>query len=154
MTANKVKVRKIDEDESQMDDDENSTMNLTFKIAAQFLSSNQCGRLAQARLIYPRKTLDFFFSSNDCKQSQSPKNWWRWISDGWWWKNLSWIFHLKLLHNFFHQISGDSWQGHALSISRKCRIFFLVKWRQTKSKSEKFMMMTKSIMNLSIDITR
>jgi len=72
MTANKVKVRKIDEDESQMDDDENSTMNLTF--AAQFLSSNQCGRLAQARLIYPRKTLDFFFSSNDCKQSQSPKN--------------------------------------------------------------------------------
>ena len=74
MTTNKVKVRKIDEDESQMDDDENSTMNLTFKIAAQFLSSNQCGRLAQARLIYPRKTLDFFFSSNDCKQSQSPKN--------------------------------------------------------------------------------
>jgi len=51
-----------------------SMVNLSFKIAAQFLPSNQCGRLAQARFIYLKKMPDFFFSSNDDKQSQSVKN--------------------------------------------------------------------------------
>ena len=78
-----------------------------------------------ADLIYLKKMPDFFFCSNDEKQSQTLKNWWRRISDGWWWKNQSWIFHLKLPHNFFHQISVDSWHWRAISISRKCSFFFL-----------------------------
>jgi len=38
-----------------------SMVNLSFKIAAQFLPSNQCRRLAQAQLIYLRKIPDFLF---------------------------------------------------------------------------------------------
>ena len=71
-----------------------------------------------------RKCRIFFFSSNDRKQSQSPKIWWEWISDGWWWKNLSIIFHLKLLHNFFHQIIGDSWHEQPYLSQENAGFFF------------------------------
>ena len=38
-----------------------SAVNLSLRIATQFPPSNQCGRLAQAQLIYLRKMSDFFF---------------------------------------------------------------------------------------------
>jgi len=37
-----------------------SIMNFSFKIAAQFLPSNQWGQLARARFIYLKKMPDFF----------------------------------------------------------------------------------------------
>ena len=135
MTTNKVKVQKIDEEESQMM--KKSIVNHSFKITAQFFPSNRCGQLAQARLIYLKKMPDFFFSSNDYKQSHSPKNWWRWMSDGWWWKNQSCIFHLKLPCNFFHQINADKFSRRAISISRKCRIFFSRQMTTNKVKVQK-----------------
>jgi len=39
-----------------------SVVNFSFKIAAQFLPSNQWGQLARARLTYLKKMPDFFFS--------------------------------------------------------------------------------------------
>ena len=129
MTTNRVKVRKIDEEESQMM--KKSIVNLSFKITAQFFPSNQCGQLA--RLIYLKKMPDLFshqMTTNKVKVWKIDEDESQ-IDDGE--KIKSWIFHLKLPRNFFHQISADGLHRRALSISRKCRIFFLVKWRQTKS---------------------
>ena len=93
-----------------------------FHFAAQFLPSNQCGQLAQARLIYLKKMPDFFFLVKWRQTKSKSKKFMK--KNLKWWKNQSWIIHLKLPRNFFHQIGADSWRRRALSISRKCRIFF------------------------------
>ena len=63
-----------------------SAVNLSLRIATQFPPSNQCGRLAQAQLIYLRKMSDFFFSSKSEKLMKM---------------NLRWMMMKKIYRDFF-----------------------------------------------------
>ena len=118
-----------------------SVVNFSFKIAAQFLPSNQWGQLARARLTYLKKMPDFFFLVKWPQTKSKSKNLMR--------MNLRWMMVKKSIDNFSFKIAAQFLPSNhwgqlaraALSISGKCWIFFLVKWRQTKSKSEKLMKM-------------
>ena len=136
-----------------------SIVNLSFKIAAQFLPSNQCGQLALARHIYLKK-MQFLFSFK-WRQTKSK-------SEKLMKTNLRWMMVKKSIVNLSFKIAAQFFPSNQFGRVAQARLkylkkmadfFFLVKWRQTKSNSKKlmktnlrWMMMKKSIVNLSFKI--